>query len=734
MALSPIAFIAPNYRDFKAEWLKAYTPGTTTPKSMALDSLGTTTAAKLELNADGFLESSGGALVIPYVDGAYDLWLFPTEAEADANDTSNAIRVADDIQPILGTDDLSQTYIFQTVAAYKASSILFPVDKTIHLNDRDADFKVIAGIGTATGYKIIGSTTVSQSIDLILGETANIIAFGGLTDGTDVSGAALAANATGLPIVFHNGAFTVSTHLVLTSPIIMRGAYLDADWTPTSWVTIYSSPNQSILPEWFGATPIVGGATIPTSTEILATLKGCQAAYDCIIDISIDPIGVIPIQHSSYNSGHVVYDGGKRYPISNNTLHIRSEHHFLGVTTTCVPFSQYGGGLEGDGSAILIVVDEATIVGGDGAQTCKVFDYMSLSNGTNGIVFALKGDQSNSVTNCRFKTFTDSCFQGSNLFGLQFSKNHFADCAGGWIIDLLGANTCIVTDNVTGESSSPSRGIRVTSGSALGGNIISNNTLRSGYIIVGSDSATNRPMVTVSGNKISAATDDRYPVCIDVQDNHINANIDDNTVIFGNKTGVPNFIGIQFNGGSVTGGLVYGDFDIGVNAKKGGHISTKVMAAKIGITQDNAGFGAGTTLTIEPHIDGCETGISIDNFYTTISGGAIENCSVEGVTGLSKWLFGSMRDVSFTGNTSDHTVVIPAAGREGEVVVIDKCHYQDIAETTKTRSGINKLLIALPLNRPGIPLGGTYKVGDTVVDTLGVTYRCTVAGTPGTWV
>ena len=97
MAFSPVAFIAPNFRDFKNYWLKAYEPGTTTPKVMALESDGGTQVAKLEVNKDGFLESAGGALVIPYIDDTYDLWLFPTEAEADANDTVNAERVADDI-------------------------------------------------------------------------------------------------------------------------------------------------------------------------------------------------------------------------------------------------------------------------------------------------------------------------------------------------------------------------------------------------------------------------------------------------------------------------------------------------------------------------------------------------------------------------------------------------------------------------------------------------------------
>lgn len=97
MSFSPIAFIAPNYRDYKNEWLKAYEPGTTTPKTMSLDSIGTTLVAKLQLNKDGFIVSAGGALVIPYIDGPYDLWLFPSDVEADNNDTSNALRVADDI-------------------------------------------------------------------------------------------------------------------------------------------------------------------------------------------------------------------------------------------------------------------------------------------------------------------------------------------------------------------------------------------------------------------------------------------------------------------------------------------------------------------------------------------------------------------------------------------------------------------------------------------------------------
>jgi hypothetical protein len=63
-------------------------------------------------------------------------------------------------------NDLSQAYIFDTVAEYQASTIVFPVGKTIHLNDRDADFKNITGTGTANGYNIIASNSTGQSVNV----------------------------------------------------------------------------------------------------------------------------------------------------------------------------------------------------------------------------------------------------------------------------------------------------------------------------------------------------------------------------------------------------------------------------------------------------------------------------------------------------------------------------------------------------------------------------------------
>ena len=152
MAYFPIAFIAPNYRDYNNYWLKAYDPGTTTPKVMALDSAAGTTVVKLQVNADGFLKSSGGALVIPYIDGSYDAWLFPTEAEADSNTTTNALRVADNINstnlPLI--NDPSFSFVFSDVNALVASTTVFTVGKilTTTVNNTDtnmggAEYRVI---------------------------------------------------------------------------------------------------------------------------------------------------------------------------------------------------------------------------------------------------------------------------------------------------------------------------------------------------------------------------------------------------------------------------------------------------------------------------------------------------------------------------------------------------------------------------------------------------------------
>lgn len=176
MAFTQITGIAPNFRDYKNNWLKAYEPGTTTPKNMSDNDTGSPTVAKYELNADGFPVSSGGAIVIPHIDGDYDLWLFPTEAEADANDTTNAIRLADDIENYLTSSTVGDaiggfvTYEFDTVTNAQngqtigGETVTLEVDNVIRIKERDsALFDVISGTGTANGENIIAHATLNVS-------------------------------------------------------------------------------------------------------------------------------------------------------------------------------------------------------------------------------------------------------------------------------------------------------------------------------------------------------------------------------------------------------------------------------------------------------------------------------------------------------------------------------------------------------------------------------------------
>lgn len=114
MAYAPIAGLIPQYDEQSGWYLKFYLPETTTPIAMSIDAAGTTTLAKAQLDVDGFPTTDGTTLFIPFMDQRYDAYLFPTAAEADANDTINAKRVAENINPL---GDLELTRDILTVVS-----------------------------------------------------------------------------------------------------------------------------------------------------------------------------------------------------------------------------------------------------------------------------------------------------------------------------------------------------------------------------------------------------------------------------------------------------------------------------------------------------------------------------------------------------------------------------------------------------------------------------------------
>lgn len=205
MAFSPIAFIAPYYRKFNGYWLKTYEPGTTTPKPIAVDSNGSGQAAKLQINEDGFLLSSGGAIVTPFIDGAYDAYLFPTETEADNNNTINAERVADNLEGVDNSSKLSiadigdyASYEFDTVANAKLGVVISGETVTLKENDvirikerRSSLFDVISGTSGSNGFNIIAHATLNLSFVLRINNVLYANEFG--VDSTADATAALSA-------------------------------------------------------------------------------------------------------------------------------------------------------------------------------------------------------------------------------------------------------------------------------------------------------------------------------------------------------------------------------------------------------------------------------------------------------------------------------------------------------------------------------------------------------------
>lgn len=88
-----IFYIAPEYVKYEGWYLKAYQSGTTISLDIFLDEAETTSVDKLIVNANGFFEHEGN-IITPRVGGRYDLYLIPTEDEADNNIISNAIILA----------------------------------------------------------------------------------------------------------------------------------------------------------------------------------------------------------------------------------------------------------------------------------------------------------------------------------------------------------------------------------------------------------------------------------------------------------------------------------------------------------------------------------------------------------------------------------------------------------------------------------------------------------------
>lgn len=173
MSYLPATQLSTPYEDYPNQFLKCFVQSTTTPLSMATDAAAGTLLAKAEISGGGtppigFLKTAGDAIFQPYLNAAYDAWIFPTAAEADANDTSNAIQIADNVDLQATEGELSAKFSksFDTVALMVADTTLVVGDIAVTAgyistgDGGDNSYEVVsAGTGTDDGGSFIDLAT-----------------------------------------------------------------------------------------------------------------------------------------------------------------------------------------------------------------------------------------------------------------------------------------------------------------------------------------------------------------------------------------------------------------------------------------------------------------------------------------------------------------------------------------------------------------------------------------------
>lgn len=190
MALNPVQQLSvPFISDYNGYFFKFYLQGTTTPLAMATDSTGDTTLAKAEISSggtvpQGFIKTAGGNIFIPYVDSSYDAFVFPTAAEADANDFSNAVQLADNMSFFADVKKNFNTVALMVSDNFLAIGDIVETSGYISAGDGGNNvYEVVeAGTGTDDGGSFIDLAT-HQARGLFPADVITIKQFGGIGDG-----------------------------------------------------------------------------------------------------------------------------------------------------------------------------------------------------------------------------------------------------------------------------------------------------------------------------------------------------------------------------------------------------------------------------------------------------------------------------------------------------------------------------------------------------------------------
>ena len=190
MSYQPVSGIVPQYSTDDNElangyYLKFYQANTTTPLSMSTDSSGATLLVKCKLSSAGFPISNpldNSTVFIPHVNANYRLVIYPTEEDANANNTASALVNIPDVEPMLANTVTTSTGT-QTVATALDNRLVSQTAEDVAGTAALVDTGTAAGeiplnsdLGTASLVDAIGSGDL-YGRDSILGtvsETAGV--------------------------------------------------------------------------------------------------------------------------------------------------------------------------------------------------------------------------------------------------------------------------------------------------------------------------------------------------------------------------------------------------------------------------------------------------------------------------------------------------------------------------------------------------------------------------------
>lgn len=240
MAFAPIALTIPQYEDFPNQFLKFYEPGTTTPKLMATDIGGLTTLAKAQLNNSGFPTTDGSTLFIPFVNANYDLFLFPTATEADNNDTSNALRFANNID---NSSTAGTNAYDNSTSGLEATTVQGAIDEVVEV--RKERYVTYGDFGADPTGVLDSASAIQAAIDFCADNQVQLRG--------------------------EKGTFKVLSRLLVPKRngfkwIMERGCVLDSSSAPTAFFTIdlYSDRAVGVSTDFTEGFSLDGGMVIPS--------------------------------------------------------------------------------------------------------------------------------------------------------------------------------------------------------------------------------------------------------------------------------------------------------------------------------------------------------------------------------------------------------------------------------------------------------------------------------------